>query len=161
MRTRLCSSSTSHGGAPDRPPPVIVNVSSLGRVIRVRSQGGRDRVVAVLRRGSLKTRSRLQGSGWNVPQGAFLFTVAGLTGGAAVSGMPQDALRASLATMMDRLPWTLTLRRRRCTLVMEQRWRALNRAKLTLRHLHPVDFDFLLLRRVDALNQAVARERCA
>jgi hypothetical protein len=121
--------------------------------IWVRSEGGRDRVLRLIQRGSLRLREALRGSGWDVPAGSRLHSVRA-TGAEVISGLAQGDLRVLLATAP--LPAIVILRRRRNTQVCEQRWRALNKAARTLQHLAPIVFDFLLARLIDAQNARIA-----
>ena len=85
-----------------------------GRVLRearVRSEGGRTRVVEALRRLSVELQQPLRGSGWDVDAGFQLVGVASPTTGALVGGFPQNFLRSHLAAVTQ-FPLRILLRRR-------------------------------------------------
>ena len=76
--------------------------------IRVRSEGGRAKVLAAMRRCTVTLRDPLRTSTWNVDAGAELVAVAPAH---HVSGYPQKFLRAQLAAVAH-FPLRVILRRR-------------------------------------------------
>ncbi|CAK9039975.1 Phosphoglycerate kinase, partial [Durusdinium trenchii] len=125
-----------------------------GRVLRearVRSEGGRTRVVEALRRLSVELQQPLRGSGWDVDAGFQLVGVASPTTGALVGGFPQNFLRSHLAAVTQ-FPLRILLRRPVDTSLKERQWRDLNRLGRSLRYCSPATFDVLLLRALNERN---------
>ena len=79
--------------------------------IRVRSEGGRTKVLAAMRRCTVTLRDPLHTSTWNVDAGAELVAVAPVQAAHHVSGYPQKFLRAQLAAVAH-FPLRVILRRR-------------------------------------------------
>ncbi len=137
--------------------PLVVTFSEYtlpprNHTIRICTPGGRKRVLLALDKTTLALTLPLKGRGWDVPEGARLFSVTPHFQ-EVVSGYPQDVLQPMLVRLCQQRTIRVHFRRRRWTSVMERNWRQLNVLKHSLCFASPCLFDFLLLHAVGLQNE--------
>ena len=127
--------------------------------IHVTTEGGRQSLIRLVDRASLRLRTTVRRKGWHVPEGMYLHSLKSdsLTA-TEVCTVPQSCLFQEARQQIRNGSVNLTLRSPKNTSKLERRWVSLNRFSRTVSMLSGVRFEFHLLHVLAAQNIALAQK---